>query len=159
MRWIPPPGCRMSLDSPSNAPTVPVESNPTKPAPKPAARKAGDAGESCAQRFLEDQGLRIVKLNWQCKMGEIDLIATDGETTVFVEVKTRGGAGHGTPAESVDRFKRQKIIRAATLYAVMNHLQDKPMRFDIVEVHTYQNSPPRCVHWKDAFAPRGFSPI
>ena len=68
-------------------------------------------------------------------MGEIDIVAKDGEYTVFVEVRLRKSNAFGSPADTIDRRKQQKIIKTAQMYAVKNDIYDTPMRFDAVLIN------------------------
>lgn len=94
-------------------------------------RPIGDFGEEAAANYLERAGMKIIKRNYFCRGGEIDIIAADGSCTVFVEVKTRKDASHGTAAEFVGYAKQQRIIKTALRYAG----GDTEMRFDVVEVY------------------------
>ncbi|MGH7433691.1 MAG: YraN family protein, partial [Candidatus Methylomirabilales bacterium] len=76
-------------------------------------RAVGIEGEAVARRFLEDLGFRIVEENFSCPLGELDLIAEEGDVLVFVEVKTRRSALFGTPAEAVHARKQRQILRVA----------------------------------------------
>jgi putative endonuclease len=96
--------------------------------------QAGAAGESLACRHLEGQGYRILARNFRCRSGEIDVIARDGEVTVFVEVKDRVGRSHGEGHESVTMGKRRRVVRAARLYAATRGLSEQPIRFDVVSI-------------------------
>ena len=91
---------------------------------------SGTAGEDLACRHLETQGFRIQDRNFRCRVGEIDVVALDGGTTVFVEVKDRASTSHGEGYEAVTLKKRQRIIRAARLYAASKGLSESPLRFD-----------------------------
>ena len=94
-------------------------------------KEIGDFGEDKACEFLEKNGIDVLKRNYHCRSGEIDIIAKDGETIVFAEVKTRISKNYGTPSEFVDFRKQQKIIKTA-MYYTMN--DDMDMRFDVIEV-------------------------
>ena len=94
-------------------------------------KEIGDFGETMACRWLEKNGMSVIKRNFRCRSGEIDIIAKDGETIVFCEVKTRLSKSYGTPAEFVDYRKQQKITRTALFYLGRD---DVDMRFDVVEV-------------------------
>ena len=107
-------------------------SEPGPPAGGRAAR--GRLGEDLAGRFLVARGYRILERRFRTRAGEIDIIARDGDTLVFVEVKTRHSLGCGTPAESVDRRKRARISRTALAYLARLGRADIPCRFDVVEV-------------------------
>lgn len=94
-------------------------------------KEIGDFGEDMACSFLEKQGMTVLKRNFHARCGEIDIIAKDGDTIVFAEVKTRLSNAYGTPAEFVDFKKQEKIIKTA-LYYLGNG--DTDMRFDVIEV-------------------------
>ena len=94
----------------------------------------GREGEEYACAYLESRGLQILQRNYQIRGGEIDIIAKEGGTTVFVEVKLRNGNRFGTGAEAITQKKRAALLRAATRYAYENHLLDTPMRFDVIEI-------------------------
>jgi putative endonuclease len=91
-------------------------------------------GEDVACRHLRDVGFTILARNFRCRSGEIDVVARDGAVTVFVEVKHRRGASHGEGYESVTRGKRQRVIRAARLYAAQHGLTESPLRFDVISI-------------------------
>lgn len=94
-------------------------------------KEIGNFGEDAACKFLQQSGMNIIKRNFYCRSGEIDIIAKDGGTIVFVEVKTRKSAEFGTPGEFVNYRKQEKIISTALFYLGNN---DTDMRFDVVEV-------------------------
>jgi putative endonuclease len=95
---------------------------------------AGAGGEALACRHLQGQGFRILARNFRCRSGEIDVIARDGNVTVFVEVKDRSGRSHGEGHESVTFGKRRRVVRAARLYAATHGLSEAPIRFDVVSI-------------------------
>lgn len=97
------------------------------------SREAGAQAEEKAARFLEGLGYAILDRNFRSKMGEIDIIARDGETVVFVEVRARSGRGFGSPAETVTHLKQRKIIKTAAFYSQIKRL-DCPLRFDVVSI-------------------------
>ncbi len=91
--------------------------------------------EGLAALHLRQEGFRIVARNYRCRLGEIDIIARDGEAVVFVEVKARRSFRFGAPAESVTERKRRSLEGAARYYLMQNpSLADKPCRFDVVTV-------------------------
>lgn len=94
----------------------------------------GTEGERAAEKFLRRQRYTIVARNYRCAAGEVDLIALDRSTLVFVEVKTRTQPGFGSPLDAVDRRKQRQIIRAAQYYLVEHRLADRNARFDVVGV-------------------------
>ncbi|MBS0320873.1 MAG: YraN family protein [Proteobacteria bacterium] len=97
-----------------------------------AARKAaGAAAEALAARFLEARGLAILRRNLRTRFGEIDLIARDGDTLVFVEVRLRRGRAFGGAAASITPAKRLRLVRSArSILARMR--REPPCRFDAV---------------------------
>ena len=94
----------------------------------------GRAGEIKAAEFLEKKGFKILKTNFKTHLGEIDIIAEDNGTLVFVEVKTRSGDGYGAPSEAVDYKKREKYFKVASEYLVRENKSDSVCRFDVVEI-------------------------
>lgn len=114
----------------------------------------GRRGESVAARHLRDQGLKIIDRNFRCKQGEIDIVARDGQTIVFVEVKTRSDSNHA-PERQVNRFKQGQIAAAAKRYLGRYGTPTPPARFDVVAVVWEQGGRPTIRHIIDAFpAPR-----
>ena len=108
--------------------------------PALSSKKLGDFGESVASVYLEGLGWRVIKRNYRCRLGEMDIIAEDPTppeaTLVFVEVKTRRGKRHGSPIEAVDARKQAKLISIALewLGEANRGGEEPPMRFDVVEV-------------------------
>ena len=103
--------------------------------PKPdARRRLGQWGEKVAALHLEAQGLTILERNWRCRDGEIDLVAQDGETVVFVEVKTRRGRDYGAPEEALTPYKAQKLMTLGQQYMAARDLDDVDWRIDLVAV-------------------------
>lgn len=98
-----------------------------------SSRSQGQLGELEAARYLRSIGCDIIASNYRCRFGEIDIIAREGDTLVFVEVKTRSAGMALLPREAVTTSKQQKLCRAALHYLAQNSL-DAPMRFDVIEV-------------------------
>jgi putative endonuclease len=94
----------------------------------------GRRGERAAEKYLRRSGYRIVARNFRAAGAEIDLVAMDDETLVFVEVKTRRSRDAGAPEEAVDERKQAQIRRAAEMFATRYRAEDVTMRFDIVAV-------------------------
>jgi putative endonuclease len=94
----------------------------------------GRRGERAAEKHLRRMGYRIVARNFRAAGAEIDLVAIDGGTLVFVEVKTRRSRAAGTPEEAVDERKQGRMRRAAEVFAKRYRAEDSEMRFDIVAV-------------------------
>lgn len=97
--------------------------------------ESGKNGETRVAAFLRKSGYKIVKRNYQCRYGEIDIIAEKNGFIVFVEVKTRKKNSMITPMEAVDSFKQQRIIHTAQDYIVKSDCTLQP-RFDVAEVFT-----------------------
>ena len=101
------------------------------------ARRRGEAAEELAARFLAGQGLEVVARNYRTRFGEVDLVARDGATLVFVEVRQRSWGAFGGAAGSVDGRKQRRIVAAARHY--LARLGKEPAcRFDVI---TLQGSP------------------
>lgn len=110
----------------------------------------GRAGEAAAARHLVRAGYVILARNYRCPLGEIDLVALDRRTVVFVEVKARHGAAPASPLEAVTRRQRRRIARAAGHYLGRHRLLDRPVRFDVVGVWL-DGAVARCQLLRDAF--------
>jgi putative endonuclease len=125
---------------------------------KTEKRRLGDLGERAARRFLRRSGHRIIKRNFVADSHEIDIIAKDRDTLIFVEVKTRTlgneNPNEPRPASSVDQKKQRSIIQAARIYDAYNPT-NKKKRFDIIEVYVNRNNKKYSVaeikHLKGAF--------
>jgi putative endonuclease len=115
-----------------------------------APARPGEAGETAACRYLESQGFAVVARNFRCRSGEVDVVARQGDTTVFVEVKERHSDSHGQGHEAVTFGKRRRIVRAARLYAAARGLSETPLRFDVVSID-WVDGQPRIRHEPGAF--------
>ncbi len=102
---------------------------------KTHTRAKGSRGEDIAVKHLKKNGYKIIERNWRHHSGEIDVIAKDGKTLVFIEVKMRNTTTHGAPSEAVTDQKMRKISMAAGFYIASHYGKEIPMRFDIVEVY------------------------
>ncbi len=119
---------------------------------KPAT--LGQRGERAATRYLKRLGYVIVARSARDKTGELDIVAVDARTIVFVEVKTRSSDAAGHPAEAVDEDKQQRVTRLALRYLKRHDLLEKRWRFDIVAVTwPAKQRRPNTEHFKDAFQP------
>jgi putative endonuclease len=96
-----------------------------------AMQSIGAEAEEAAARFLASKGLAIVARNFRTRFGEIDLVARDGETLVFVEVRLRTSGHFGGAAASVDSPKRARLVAAARAY-LSRLASEPPCRFDVV---------------------------
>ncbi len=97
-------------------------------------REIGARREREAGAYLEGLGYRIVRYNFRCRTGAVDIIACDGDCLVFCEVKYRAGSAKGHPLEAVGTGKQKTISRCASYYLVSEHLGDVPCRFDVVGI-------------------------
>jgi len=98
-------------------------------------RAYGALGEEAAAAYLVRQGYKIIARNFRAgRMGEIDIIAKDGDTLCFIEVKSRSSYSFGTPAQAVSIQKQAAITRIAQVYMQDNRYCDVPVRFDVVEL-------------------------
>lgn len=113
----------------------------------------GRRGERIAARMLKRLGYRIVACNYQCPAGEIDIIALDQETVVFVEVKTRSSSDVAYPEAHVNQPKRRQLTRVARMFLAANSSQDPPCRFDVVAVVVNERGKPSVEHFVNAFEP------
>ena len=114
----------------------------------------GNFGEDLACRELETRGYEILARRYRRRGGEIDIIARDGRTTVFIEVKAREGRDFGEPVEAVTPWKRRRISRIALEYLARHHLDESPCRFDVVAVHLESDRPVVSVY-QNAFDAAG----
>ncbi len=94
----------------------------------------GKKGEDMAVKFLKKQKYKILERNFSCKFGEIDIIAKEKDTIVFVEVKLKNSADFGLPRERITQSKLKKIKTTASLYLSMHNLVGLPARFDAIEI-------------------------
>ena len=101
----------------------------------------GKLGEDLACRELRRRGYAIVARRYRRKGGELDIIARDGETTVFVEVKAREGSEFGQPGEAVTGWKRRRIVDLAMEYLATHRLLNRPCRFDVVAIRLESGTP------------------
>ncbi len=121
------------------------------PPPFGPTHDLGRRGEEAAAEFLIANGFRVLERRYRSRAGEIDLIAQEGDTVVFVEVKTRTSLACGLPAEAVDRRKRARLARAASIYLMRSGTSDRPCRFDVVEVLRVPGRTLRIRLIRDAF--------
>jgi putative endonuclease len=122
-------------------------------------RALGQKGEEAAARFLERRGLVILDRNLRSRLGEIDLLARDRSTLVFVEVKTRRGRSGDPPEAAVDARKRARLGRLALGYLAARRLSERPCRFDVVGVTLDEASRVAEVrHLQHAFDLEGWTP-
>lgn len=112
----------------------------------------GADGERLAARYLQRQGYRILARGHRQRLGELDLIALDGSTLVFVEVKTWRRGDSGDPSEAVDSRKQDRLTRAALVYLKRRRLLEHPARFDVISiVWPEREAQPKIRHFINAF--------
>jgi len=116
----------------------------------------GERGEDFAARYLKRLGYHIVGRQIDLRVGELDIVAVDGRTVVFVEVKTRTSDAAGSPAEAVDDRRQQRMTRAALAYLKSHGLLEHAARFDVVAL-TWPDGArtPTIEHIRDAFPAAG----
>ena len=104
----------------------------TPPKRRRDPKELGRRGEEAAARFLDHLGYEILERNWTCFAGEADIIAKDGDTIVFVEVKTRSSTQAGFPSEAVTPAKRQRYEKIALAYLADHDFGEARLRFDCI---------------------------
>lgn len=118
---------------------------------KRSPQEVGQAGEKIAAEFVREQGYTVVTRNYRKRFGEIDIIAEDAGTLVFIEVKTRRTSEFGSPLEAVDAHKQQRMARAAQDFLSSTGQHDRSARFDVVAVVLQRDSAPQIEHIRNAF--------
>jgi putative endonuclease len=118
---------------------------------KQSPHALGKSGEKIACRYLKNKKYKILTQNFRLFRGEIDIIAFDINTLVFVEVKTRKSTDFGLPEESVTASKQKQIKRIAQGFLMRNNLQDAECRFDVISIHLDQSQRYRIRHIQNAF--------
>ena len=112
----------------------------------------GQLGEQLAAHFLRANGYTVKARNWRWKRAEIDIIAEQEQTLIFVEVKTRSSDQFGTPEMAISKRKERLIAAAATAYMEQTG-HEWALRFDIVSVQLRVGEAPEINHFEDAFFP------
>ena len=117
-------------------------------------RPLGQRGERAAEKFLKRQGYLIVARGERDRIGELDLVAVDGRTVVFIEVKTRTSHDAGHPVEAIDADKQRRLTRVALSYLKRHDLLECSARFDVVAVTWPESAKrPTIEHFRNAFEP------
>ncbi|NGZ75522.1 YraN family protein [Saccharibacillus alkalitolerans] len=148
----PPPPRLNSKEAKPPCPDSGSASVPRDHSAPPTRKDKGRAAEEAAALHLQREGWDIAERNWSCRTGELDLIATQGETVLFVEVRSRSGIGFGLPAESVDARKIRQVRRTAEVYLHRFGLSDRPVRFDVIAVMLGRDLRVRSLeHIREAF--------
>jgi putative endonuclease len=115
----------------------------------------GDQGEDRAEAFLRQEGYRILERNYRCPLGEMDIIARDGKTVVFVEVKTRSSDRFGPPQAAIGPQKQRRMTAIALCYLKGKGWLSTPARFDVAAV-SLDEAGERVTLYKNAFDATGF---
>ena len=119
-------------------------------------KSLGDRGEDAAAKFLKRRGFHILARSLDSPLGELDIVAVDGRTVVFVEVKTRRSDDAGRASEAIDQRKEQRMTQAALAYLNPNRLLGYSARFDVVAITWPDDArKPTIEHFKNAFSPVG----
>lgn len=95
----------------------------------------GKIGEELAVKYLKENGYEIIERNFECKQGEIDIIAKDKEEYVFIEVKTRTNENYGKPKEAVNQVKKKHIYKSTECYTYIHNIENEPIRIDVIEIY------------------------
>ncbi len=112
-------------------------------------RKLGSWGEERAKAYLQERGYEIVAQNVRSAYGEIDLLAKQGDTLVFVEVKARSSTDFGFPEEAVTETKQQHLLDCALDY-LQSHPEHSEWRIDVISVLRSKDGPPEIEHFENA---------
>lgn len=116
----------------------------------------GSRSERAAAKFIKKLGYRILVRNFTCSLGELDLIALDGQTIVFIEVRSTEAAVDTYPAHSVNLAKQKRLTRLALFYLQQKKLLGRPARFDVLTVSwPAANQQPTILHYQNAFEATG----
>jgi putative endonuclease len=116
--------------------------------------KLGMKGEEAAEKYLAQEGYQILEKNFHSQQGEIDIVAWDGKTLVFVEVKNYSFRSFGSPLGAIRKSKRESIIHAARTYLLKNKIKDIDCRFDVVTIYRKPNGSRAIELYKNAFMVR-----
>ncbi len=111
----------------------------------------GRYGEDLAAAYLERKGFQIIVRNYRQKTGEVDIIANDGETLVFIEVKTRSSLLFGQPFEAVTPAKQKQLNRIALEYITRNKIKNQAARFDVISILIEKTKQPKINHLQNCF--------
>jgi len=115
-------------------------------------QQTGNTGEAIATNFLKGQGYTIVDTNWSSQFGELDIVAKQNQTYVFVEVKTRHSHNTESALASITLSKREKMIKTIYLYLHEHDLDDDILwRVDVIGIALHRNQPPTIDHVENAF--------
>ena len=114
-------------------------------------KKIGSLGEMLVITYLENMNYEILDKNYKTKFGEIDIIAKDKKEYVFIEVKTRTSSKYGMPSEAIDFNKEKHIKKSSQVYVYLNNLENKYIRYDVIEVYFINKNKYYINHLKNNF--------
>jgi putative endonuclease len=117
-------------------------------------RGAGKTAEDAAAGYLRSSGYKILERNYSTPLGEIDIVALDGDVVCFVEVRSRSGGGFGGALEALTKSKQRQVARAAKAYMKAKRLEGAGVRFDFAAVEIPEEGEARVELVKNAFWPR-----
>ena len=101
--------------------------------------ETGKLGEDLAVKYLEENRYKILERNFECRQGEIDIIALKNKELIFIEVKTRKSFIYGMPVEAVSEFKQKHFLKAIKYYLYKRNLENEYIRIDVIEVYLYKH--------------------
>lgn len=114
-------------------------------------QELGQSGEDLACRALGARGYAILARRYRTRYGEIDIVAKDGDTIVFIEVRLKTAREFGAAAESVTAGKQRRVVSMAVDYLARNRLTDRPCRFDVVAIDIMNDGAPQITLFRGAF--------
>ena len=114
-------------------------------------RSVGERGEAIAEAYLRGQRFAILEKNYRGRTGEIDIVAREGDTIVFVEVKARRNLAYGPPQLAVTAFKQRQISRTALTWLAHHKKQNANARFDVIAILAPDHEVPQIEHISNAF--------
>jgi len=110
-------------------------------------QQMGRRGEDAACEFLVRRGMKIIDRNWKCGYGEADIIATEGKTLVFCEVRTKSNFGKGSPAESITYKKRERYYKLIHVYRSRTAIRHNSVRFDFIGIYVNKDRQKARLHY------------
>jgi putative endonuclease len=113
-----------------------------------ARQAVAQLGEAAAARFLQHAGHSIIVQNYRCRYGEIDIVARDGPSLVFVEVRARSSDRFGTPEESITEAKAQRMTRCALAYLSAHAAEQEAWRIDLIAIDVAHGRITRLEHYR-----------
>lgn len=120
--------------------------------PGRGALSVGRSWESRAAQFLTDRGLVVLATGYRCRLGELDIVGSDGRGLVVVEVRARRSTSKGRAVETIDKRKRQRIVKATRHFLMRNPAwHARPIRFDVIAIDGIETSQPKIQWVRNAF--------